>query len=331
LAGFDEYYKFFAQGLKEWLTSRRFSIYLVCIAISALIWILIKLSQSYNSQFETQIEYVQPPDGNWVVIEKSPKLQVEISGFGFDLFSHYLFGLDDIKVNLSEFNIKSSSDSAFIEIPSAYLNKAISRMMKGNEQVLNIYPEQIFTRLSKAINKKIPVKLNVVVYPATGFKIKGVPQLYPDSIVLFGPAKILKSITEINTEIDTIYDIKLPYESTISLELDSLSDFLTQDISEKLVVDVDELTSGSVEVKVIPEKFNKGKHLKVLPSKITVFYQVGLNDYQKVSDELFKAEIKIPESDEWPDKLKVELTKVPDFVEVKRIEPLFVEYLLIKD
>jgi hypothetical protein len=61
-----------------------------------------------------------------------------------------------------------------------------------------------------------------------------------------------------------------------------------------------------------------------------VYYQVGLKDYQLVNENLFKAYVTLPPSGELPEKLKVSIGDVPDFVEITRIDPPFVEYLLSK-
>ena len=95
-------------------------------------------------------------------------------------------------------------------------------------------------------------------------------------------------------------------------------------------IDVDELTSGSIEIKVDAKTDNNSMEIRVLPSKVKIYYQVGLSDFQKVSEKMFEAKIVLPESGDLPEKLKVVLSKEPDFIKVKRIEPLFVEYLIIK-
>lgn len=330
MSSFTEYYKAFIVGIKGWLTSKRFSIYLICIFIASLIWLLIKFSSEYNTQFPIAIELVNPPEGNWMILENKTEIVAEIYGFGFDLFSYKFFGFDKVSIDLSEFEVNDTNDPAFIFISESFLSNKVNRSMKGNEKVLSIFPGNIRVELSKAITKKVPVKLNVKVYPANGFKIKGLPQLEPNSIEFFGPSSILSKIEYVNTEIDTINDIRLVHRSKIRLQLDSLEKYMVGHVEEYLIVDVDELTSGSIEIKVNSDVDANDMEIRVLPSKVKIYYQVGLSDFQKVSEKMFEAVIELPESGDLPEKLKVILSKVPDFIEIKRIEPLFVEYLIIK-
>jgi hypothetical protein len=330
LSGIAEYYNAFIKGIKEWLTSKRFSIYLVCIVIASLIWLLIKFSREYKTQFPITVELINPPDGNWMMLNNEYNIMAEIYGFGFDLFSYKVFGMEDITIDISEFEVNSNTDPANIIIHETFIRKKVDQLVKGREQVLNIYPGNIKVDLSKAITKTIPVKSNITVYPSLGFKIKGVPQLKPDSLIFFGPASFLNNIDFINTATDTIRGIQVLTIEKIVLRLDSLEEYLVEEVDPVLLVDVDELTSGSIEVKVEPIIDKSEFKIKVLPSKVIVYYQVGLSDYQKVSEELISATIELPDTDDLPDKLKVELEIVPDFIEVKRIEPLFVEYLIIK-
>ncbi len=88
--------------------------------------------------------------------------------------------------------------------------------------------------------------------------------------------------------------------------------------------------AGTEFVKIKSGVDSKGMEIRVLPSKVKIYYQVGLSDFQKVSEKMFEAVIELPESGDLPEKLKVNLSEVPDFVEIKRIQPLFVEYLIIK-
>jgi len=330
LSGFAEYYKAFISGIKEWLTSKRFSIYLICVIIAGLIWLLIKFSSEYNTQFPIAIELVNPPEGNWMILENNTELVAEIYGFGFDLFSYKLFGFEKVSIDLSEFEVNDANDPAFIYISEAFLSNTVNRSMRGNEKVISIFPGKLKVELSKAITKKVPIKLNVKVYPANGFKIKGVPRLEPNNLDFFGPSSILSKIEYVNTETDTIKDIKLAHRSKIKLELDSIEKYLVGHVEDYLVVDVDELTSGSIEIKIDSDVDSDAMEIRVLPSKVKIYYQVGLSDFQKVSDKMFEAKIELPESGDLPEKLKVILSNEPDFIEVKRIEPLFVEYLIIK-
>ena len=330
MSGFAEYYKAFIVGIKGWLSSKRFSIYLICVFIASLIWLLIKFSSEYNTQFPIAIELVNPPEGNWMILEDNTEIVAEIYGFGFDLFSYKLFGFEKVTIDLSEFEVSDANDPAFIFISESFLSNMVNRAMKGNEKVISIYPGKLKVELSKAITKKVPIKLNVKVYPAKGFKIKGVPKLEPNSLDFFGPSSILSKVEYINTETDTIKDIKLAERSKINLEMDSLEKYLVGEFEEYLSVDVDELTSGSIEIKVVAKVENTSMDIRALPSKVKVYYQVGLSDFQKISDKMFEAVIELPEGGDLPEKLKVMLSKEPDFVEVKRIEPLFVEYLIIK-
>ena len=330
MSGFGEYYKAFILGIKEWLTSKRFSIYLVCVFIASLIWLLIKFSREYKTQFPITVELINPPDGNWMMLQSEHAIIAEIYGFGFDLFSYELFGLEDITIDLNEFDVNSNTDPAYIIITETFIRKKINLLMSGKEQVLNIYPGNIKVDLSKAITKTIPLRSNIKVYPAQGFKIKGIPRMEPNNLDFFGPSSLLTPVGYINSEVDTIRDIQVLTKLKIKLKLDSLEKYLVGKVDAVLIVDIDELTSGSIEVKVEPNVDKKGTEIRVLPSKVKIYYQVGLSDYQKVSEKLVKATIKLPDTDDLPEKLKIELSEVPDFIEVKRIEPLFVEYLIIK-
>lgn len=139
MSRFTEYYKAFISGIKGWLTSKRFSIYLICVFIAGLIWLLIKFSSEYNTQFPIAIELVNPPEGNWMILENNTEVVAEIYGFGFDLFSYKLFGFEKVTIDLSEFEVSAANDPAFIFISESFLSNMVNRSMKGNEKVISIF------------------------------------------------------------------------------------------------------------------------------------------------------------------------------------------------
>lgn len=331
MGDFNEEYtkKYFAKA-RKWLTSKRFTIYLYCIAIATFIWFLMKFSGSYSTQLPMKATF-ESPSSQWYVVNKEATFNIDVKGFGFSIIWHSISGISEIKINLSDFEVRGSEEDPFIVVPTDYLLNQVQKLFSDNESIDGIYPNVLKVDLSPAVTKKVPIRSRIVLYPESGFKFSSAPSLYPEKVELAGPAYILSDIKSVNTVIDTIKGLKESQVLTVALDVDTLKEWVKSSSETSLKVAIDEFTSGNIEVSVkgiIDEPFST---LKILPTKVMIYYQVGLKEYQLVNEELFKAYVTFPKKGDLPAKLKVQLTDVPDFVKITRIDPPYVEYLLSKD
>ncbi len=313
---------------RVWLSSKRFSIYLYCVAIATLIWFLMKFSGSFTSQLPVQLNYI-PPSEEWFVHNKEKVLLVDVQGFGFSLMWLKLSGKSEIEIDLSNFEIKGEDSDPFIVVPSEYLFNKVGNLFQGQESIKGLFPNVLKLDLSRVVTKKVKIQSRIYLTTESGFKLTE-SSLSPSEIEMIGPEYILSNIEFVNTEIDSIKNIKEDLEIAFSLDVDSLKEWIAFDQKVQFKIDVDELTSGSITVQIEPRIKDSQTKIKVLPTKVTVYYQVGLADYERVNEALFKAYVSLPSEGELPEKLKVRISNLPEFVEVTRIEPSRVEYLLSK-
>ncbi len=314
---------------RSWASSKRFSIYLYCVGIATLIWFLMKFSGSFTSQLPVELHYISPSE-EWYVQSEETVLMADVQGFGFSLMWLKISGKSEIDVNLSTFEIRGDESDPFIVVPTEYLLNKVGQLFQDQESIKGLFPNVLKIDLSRVLTKTVPIRSRIVLETENGFKLKRSSILLPSEIKLNGPEFILSKIDFINTKIDTIRGLKESTELSVLLDTDSLSDWIEDDVKVKYKVDVDELTSGSVIVQIESKVEDPQSKVKVLPTKVTVFYQVGLDDYELVNSDLISAFVSLPADGELPEKLKVHISNVPDFVEITRIEPSRVEYLLSK-
>jgi hypothetical protein len=288
-----------------------------------------KFSGSFTTQLPVHVHYTAP-SSKWYVMNEDITLNVDVRGFGFSLMWHKISGLNDVEVDLSNFEIKGDELDPFIIIPSDFIISKVSKLFSEDEFIDGIYPNILKVDLSHALNKKVPVISRVEVYPEKGYKLKNKIQVIPSKVELSGPAYILSNILQVYTKTDTIRGIKESKVIPLTLDFDSLKEWLVSENKVELKINVVELTSGSIEIPVLAKVDDPETSVKVLPTKVTVFYQVGLVDYQLVNADLFKAYVSLPTTGPLPDKLKVSISEIPDFVEITRIDPPYVEYLISK-
>jgi hypothetical protein len=323
------YFNHIFTAARAWIGSKRFSIYLYCLAIATFIWFLMKFSGSFTSQLPVQLHYI-PPSEEWYVHNKEPVLMVDVQGFGFSLMWRKITGQSNIDVNLSNFEIRGEKSDPFMIVTTEYLLSEVGKLFHEEETIKGLFPNILKVDLSRVVSKEVLVNSRVTFISKSGFKLSKENVVEPSIVKLIGPEYILSKIDLINTKIDTIRDIKDDLVLKVSLDIDSIIDWIPNTQEVLLKVNVDELTSGSILIPIIPRVNDTRTIVKVLPTKVKVYYQVGLDDYALVDENLFEAYVSLPIEGELPEKLKVGIANIPDFVEITRIEPARVEFLLSK-
>ena len=313
---------------RAWVSSKRFSIYLYCVAIATLIWFLMKFSGSFTSQLPVQLHYT-PPSEEWYVHNNETVLMVDVQGFGFSLMWLKISGKSEIDVNLSNFEIRGDESDPFMVVPTEYLLNEVGQLFQDQESIKGLFPNILKVDLSRVVSKTVPVRSRIAIDTENGFKLRSTT-LTPSDIELIGPEYILSEIEFVNTEIDSIGGVNEDLELDVSLDADTLKNWISEDLELNIMLDVDELTSGSVVVQIETRVKDAQTRIKVLPTKVTVYYKVGLADYELVKEYIFNAFVSVPSEGDLPEKLKVNIENIPEFVEITRVEPSRVEYLLSK-
>ncbi len=94
-----------------------------------------------------------------------------------------------------------------------------------------------------------------------------------------------------------------------------------------VVLTVDKFTESEIEIPIV---YSGQDHaIKTFPEKVKVTYFVTLENYKRITTEMFLADVSFS-GEENPEKLKINLVQYPSFIKIIKIEPLEVEYLLIK-
>ncbi len=314
---------------KLWFGSKRFSVYLFCIGISTFIWFLMKFSGSFTTQLPVKVHFTTPST-KWYVKNENLALTIDARGFGFGLMWYKISGLRDINIDLSQFEIRGEELDHFIIVPNDFVLNSLSKLFSEEEYIDAIYPSVIKVDLSHALTKSVPIVSKVKVYTENGYKIKNKIQIKPAKLELSGPEYILSDIDHVDSFVDTIRALKEDITMKLLLDVDSLNEWIVGKKDVDLNIQVMELTSGTIEIPVVARVEDPLTSVKILPTKVKLFYQVGLADYQLVDEKTFKAYVSLSAGNDLPDKLKVLISNIPEFVEIIRIEPPYVEYLISK-
>ncbi len=310
------------------------SVFLVCLLISAFVWLLMSLNREYYSTLDYKLQISGLPSDKILMNKPGDHLLLRVRGQGYDLAELDFFSpkrsvtIDVRDIKLTE---KKNGDYTAYLLTSPYAT-SIARQLKLSDELTGVSPDTLFFRFREKMQKKVPVRAPVEFTLDRQFWLSGPLQLNPDSIILKGLQSVLDTIDFVQSsayqfgQINDSVAVKLPiteYSLEHPLELSSDSVLVT--------VPVEQFTEVRLEVDIHPAEIDSVEYYRFFPNKVNLFCQVSFRDYKRVDGTMFliAAEKAKQESSE-AGFARLKVLRKPDFVKNLRMEPEIVEYLQIR-
>jgi hypothetical protein len=305
--------------------------FLVCLLIATVLWFLNALSKDYTATVSYPVKYVNPPSHRFLSNTPPDKFDLKVEAHGFTLLRHKLsLSFSPIILNLSAVTRNVESNSGSYTIRTEDLIRRIADQVSKEITISEIRPEFITLVLDSLITKKVPVKLNIKTEFKPQFYLKEPLSASPDSVKITGPATILDTIWSLKTEQKTFERL----DAQIERPVDLLHPGKTNISPEKVIIKVPVERFTEKELKIPVEVRNKPKNvnIKLFPSEVKIFFLVGLSEFESITTADFKAYVDyetiiLNNSEE----LEVKIDTKPTYIQMQRISPGTVEYLIETD
>lgn len=250
--------------------SQRWHIFIFSLMFSFLLWISVNLGGKYQTYIKVKIDPVNLPKGKALLEPLPENLNIKFSGPGWQLASMIF------NPNLKcELDLSVLSKKNFIP-----LKEDFPKMVKipASVQPIEIYPESLFVNLDDKIDKKIPVKPNVVVNCINGYGVVGDIQINPATVKISGPKSVIKDIEFWKTAFNEYRDVKETITTIIPLS-DTLRGIVN--LSHEMAgINIDVQMIAEQEFRDIPlvlKDFPEGHSVSILPSKADVLLRSGVD------------------------------------------------------
>jgi hypothetical protein len=316
--------------IRTWLLSSRVYVFAWCLIISSLFWFLLALNNRYSAVIKVPVTYLNMSEDRFL-IEKLPKeIEAEISGTGYQLFSYYIspekaiVKLDLRKAGLGPLNAEKR---AFLTT-----NSGIDFFNREHTDItlLRLKPDTLYFNFPDRAVKKVPIHLNALFDFEKQFSLVENAILIPDSAQISGPKTSLDSINQVETEMIILKN--LTTSGIYSVKLKSVGNEINWEpaaISMKL--NIEKFTEGIVEVPVYVNHLLSKDSLRIMPSNVKIKFWVALSNYTKVNSSQFKVYADANDlKNKNNSKLKLNVLVSPDYVKNVKVEPEYIDYLILK-
>jgi hypothetical protein len=311
---------------------QRLSVFLVCLVISIVIWITIKMANVYTTVIPVTVHFTHLPQNKVLTSVTDSIIRLEIKEKGSYLFNlHYLQARKPVSISLRFTPLYQKNDiiSATVS-PSALIND-FERKMGLFGKIQSISPDTIYLTFEPKKSKKLPVTADFdIIYEKHYFGYNGI-MFEPDSVTVTGPARLVDPLDSASLGLIRLNNLSENITITRGFDKDTTTRFLNFYPGEvTLTIPVEKFTEAEIEIPVTIN--NSGDlRIKTFPDKVKIVYTVALKDYPEVEPEMIIAAADFSTVDiSREDRVKVQLIQYPTFIHIKKIEPGTVEYIILK-
>lgn len=177
---------------RELRLNRRAITFLICLCISALLWVVISLSENYTERRYFPVHYRDlPTDVNPDALEDT--LSLEFSTTGFNLL-FYDPGNEAIEVDASR--LLQSQSGGFYFIPNSMLARQFNRQFGSTLKVLRLHPDTLKLPRLLGEGRMLPVSLSGKIPLHGDLDVMGHYYLEPDSVLVKGEIRIKELLVD---------------------------------------------------------------------------------------------------------------------------------------
>lgn len=296
------------------------AILMVCIGIAFVFWVATKMSKNYETDIEINVSFTPPTENN--ILTKTPpqKLDVTLKSTGWNLM------FQSLRRKKPTLKYILSSDT-LQEFRLQQLTRDIKNELRSDIQISTITPEYIPLVLDERVQKRIPIRVNPLISVASQYLQSAPISIRPDTILIKGPASVLRQINQWETA-PLVFD-QLKTRQTDDIPLRPFSNGQVVFEPQKVIYDiiVEQLTERIIDVPLVIIGKQQDRII-LYPSSIKARCTLGLSNYERLSPEQFKIIVNI--SNLTSDKLPLIIEKQPPFVQNITYSTDSVHYLLIK-
>lgn len=317
-------------SLEKIKNDRRILIFVLCLFLATALWFLNALSKDYTTTVSYPVRYVNPPQNMFLTSNPPAKFQLQVNAYGFSLLRHKLsLSASPVILDLTTIRQEEDGFENIVTVQTQNLINRISEQVSGEITITDITPKVLTLIFDSLESKTVPVEANIKTDFKSQFFQKGPVAFSPESVQISGPASVLDTLQSLETEFAEIKGIDSDIEKTLKINHPE-----NTDISQKkttLQIPVERFTEKEISVPVQVRNKPEDLNIKLFPSEVKVSFLVGMSEYENITAADFRAFVDYNEADHNTETLEINIESKPPFIQLRRISPQAVEFLIETD
>jgi len=302
---------------------RKIAIFLRCLGLSFVAWLLFAVSTEQIYRIDAGISYVNVPENKAFHPLQSDTVNIRMRMSGWKMFLKKLYpDTPHIQVDLN--GLRTRNYIVFSN-QLGYIN----RQFPIDNQVIGVSPDTLYFDFSKQSQRKVPIRPLYDIQFKKQYGIIGDTRANPEYVTVTGPLEDVANIDYLETDTIRGTEVATDIRTIAYLNKHQKNNITIYPTFSEITIPVGEITEKVIELPIKMENASRYTSVRTLPSKVKVTFLVSLQDYNNWSSRDFEAIVDI---ENWEENkvqnLPVILTKVPEHCHVISIEPQNVDFFV---
>ena len=309
--------------------NKKLSTYALFLFISFSFWFLSMLSKHHETTLKIPVVYVNFPADKVLISSLIPFVEARVKAPGFSVLFYNLFNFSILTLDIEQANIKPKKGGSEVFWLMNSKRKAVAEVISSSMELMTINPERLIISFSNKANKRVVVKLNKSISLKPEIWLAKPIVLVPDSVMIYGNQEQLDLVDFVETEELFLSDISESITHNVQLSIPSAVQCKTSAVEVIIEVEpfVEQLFKHKLEVKNLKKEYA----LKLFPEVVQVTLQAPKDKYSMLQTDFLKLQVDASLISEDSRTLAVEVEDLPPFIQLQRVYPSRVEFLLIKE
>jgi hypothetical protein len=316
-------------GRKEHQSHPRLVVFLVCLAISILMWLFIELMKDYTDEVRYNVTFINVPKDLILTNSGDSVISIGMNAQGFELLAaKYTRKQRKLTIDLSTLKIRPTGEGYTAYLPSARIVEQLGNQIRFEKEITYIKPDTLFFLFSKIFYKQVPVKINLDYTLDGQYDVTDSIKFKPQFVTVSSIKSIIDTLSFVSTQklnlsqLDSSVNVKVALNKGYRA---SLMKFSSDSVTIKLKVEKVTEAGYTIPVSIT----GNSENVKIFPDKVEIICRIPLSAFPHISASDFSAEVEFQPSSLKENKLKVNLLRTPEKVRVLKINPAEVEYIII--
>ena len=309
--------------------NKKLSTYSLFLFISLSFWFLSMLSKQHETTLKVPLIYSNFPADKLVSAPFANFVEVRVKAPGFSILFYNLFNFSKLSLDIHNANTKPNKGGSEVFWIMNAKRKSVVEIISSSMELIDISPERLVIPFINKAKKKVAIKLNQTISLKPEIWFENPIILIPDSVIIYGEKKQLDSIDFIHTKELLLTNVS---ESSSNKVLLSIPDQLQCKMKNiKVVIKVEPFVEQIIEQNVQVVNMKKGYTIKLFPETVQVNLRAGKDKYSMLQTDFLTLKVDASLISSENSTLDVMVENLPSFIQLQRVYPSRLEFLLIKE
>jgi len=309
--------------------NKKLSAYALFLFISFSFWFLSMLSKQHETTLKVPLIYSNFPADKLVAAPVADFFEVRVKAPGFSILFYNLFDFPKLNLDIDEANNKPNKSGSEVFWIMNAKRKSVVEIIPASMELLDISPERLIISFIDKAKKKVAIKLNQFISLDPEIWFANPIILIPDSIMIYGEKQQLDTIDFIDTEKLLLIEVSESSSNKVSLIIPENLECKIKKI--EVIIEVEPFVEQLIEYKVQVKNLKSRYSIKLFPEVVQVTLRASKDKYSMLQADFLTLKVDASLISNKKSTLDVEVENLPSFIQLQRVYPSRLEFLLIKN